>query len=242
MRATGNLGQGVWRALVIACVFGGLCAAGAAAKTVTVGQLFAPNFYCGGPDTWLQTGVASGTSYTVPKAGVITSWSWYDGAASEDDLKLKVARSAGTGTYKIVGEDIAGPQTANAIQTYSAHIPVHAGDLLGISATSGSCGSNTSSAADTYAYVPGDIPPGTTTGTFGLTNFRFPVSAKVALDCVVPNLKGKTLKAAKRALSANSCTVGKVTPKGQTTGKVKSQKPSAGKTLAPGAKVNIRLG
>ncbi len=62
------------------------------------------------------------------------------------------------------------------------------------------------------------------------------------MGCVVPNLKGKTLKAAKKALKAHSCRLGKVTPKGQTKGTVKSQRPAAGKTLKPGAKVNIRPG
>lgn len=86
-----------------------------------------------------------------------------------------------------------------------------------------------------------DVAPGTTTGFAGEGGVRIPVSVKVALDCVVPRLKGKTLKAAKKALKASSCTLGKVSPHGQTTGTVKSQKPAAGKTLKPGAKVNIRL-
>ncbi len=38
--------------------------------------------------------------------------------------------------------------------------------------------------------------------------FKLPVSVKVALDCVVPDLKGKTLKAAKKALHAASCKLG----------------------------------
>lgn len=72
--------------------------------------------------------------------------------------------------------------------------------------------------------------------------FKLPVSVKVALDCVVPDLKGKTLKAAKKALHAASCKLGTVRPKGQTTGTIKRQKPAAGKTLTPGAKVKVRLG
>jgi hypothetical protein len=48
-------------------------AASAVATTVTVGQLFTPNYDACSPGTALVTGVASGNSYRVPKAGVITS-------------------------------------------------------------------------------------------------------------------------------------------------------------------------
>jgi hypothetical protein len=60
--------------------------------------------------------------------------------------------------------------------------------------------------------------------------------------CVVPNLKGKTLNAAKTALKAAHCGLGKVTPKGQTTGTVKTQNPGAGKVLPAGSKVKVTLG
>jgi PASTA domain len=60
--------------------------------------------------------------------------------------------------------------------------------------------------------------------------------------CVVPKLKGKTLSAAKTALKAAHCALGKVTPKGQTMGTVKKQSPKAGKVLPAGSKVNVTLG
>jgi hypothetical protein len=58
--------------------------------------------------------------------------------------------------------------------------------------------------------------------------------------CVVPKLKGKTLKAAKKKLARASCKLGKVKgPRGKTA-KVKSQKPRPGEVLAPGSKVNVK--
>jgi hypothetical protein len=63
--------------------------------------------------------------------------------------------------------------------------------------------------------------------------------------CVVPKLNGKKLKAAKKKLRKASCKLGKVTrKKGVTdkTGKVVKQSPKPGKQLAPGSKVNVRLG
>ncbi|HET7120497.1 MAG TPA: IPT/TIG domain-containing protein [Solirubrobacterales bacterium] len=63
--------------------------------------------------------------------------------------------------------------------------------------------------------------------------------------CVVPNLQGKKLKAAKKKLHKALCKVGKVKLKKGVTaksGKVVKQGPKAGKQLAPGTKVNVTLG
>lgn len=217
----------------------------AAAKTVTVGQRFTPSDGCN-PGTILETSMVSGTSYVVPKAGVITSWSFHDAAMPVTGLRLKVGRVAGSGMYKIVGQATAGTQAPNVINTYRTHIAVHAGDLLGLYEDGGGdCATIFSETnPDTYLFDSGtDVSPGTTTSDFSPeSGDKFPVSARVSLDCVVPNLKGKTLTAAKDALKAHSCTLGTVRPEGQTRGKVISQNPTAGKTLAPEAKVNIRLG
>jgi hypothetical protein len=188
------------------------------------------------------TGVGSGTSYTVPKAGVITSWSFDDGATTVPGLKLKVGHSAGGVDYKITGEAAAGGQTANAVNTYKTHIPVKAGALIGILQNGGNCGSNTGNGADSFVAALSDVLPGTTKSFNSFAGVKFPVSVRVSEDCVVPNLSGKTLTAAKTALKAASCTLGTVRPPGQTTGTVIQQFPAAGKTLAPQTKVNIRLG
>jgi hypothetical protein len=230
-------------ALLVAAACGFLGVSSSGARTVTVGQLFTPDAGCG-PYTYLQAGVGSGNSYTVPAAGVITSWSYEDAAHSiVSRLRLKVGRSAGSGMDTIVGSATAGAQKANSVNTYSAHIPVKAGDLIGIYTRGGGlCGDATSNGGDFLLAAAANQPAGSTTSYSPLYYFKLPVSVKVALDCVVPDLKGKSLKAAKKALHAASCTLGTVTPKGQTTGTVKRQKPAAGKTLGPGAKVNIQLG
>jgi serine/threonine-protein kinase len=59
---------------------------------------------------------------------------------------------------------------------------------------------------------------------------------------VVPKVKGKTLKAAKRAIRSHHCAVGKVKNAASRTvkkGHVISQKPKPGKRLSRGAKVNL---
>jgi len=63
--------------------------------------------------------------------------------------------------------------------------------------------------------------------------------------CVVPKLGGKHLKAAKKSLKQANCKLGKVKKiAGPQTkvGEVVKQSPKAGKVLAPGAKVSVKLG
>jgi PASTA domain-containing protein len=65
-----------------------------------------------------------------------------------------------------------------------------------------------------------------------------------APKCHVPNLKGKTLKAAKKLIRSKGCTVGEVKKKhGVTvaTGKVAGQSPAAGKAVVAGTKVKLTL-
>lgn len=63
--------------------------------------------------------------------------------------------------------------------------------------------------------------------------------------CKVPALSGKKLKVAKKALKKAGCKLGKVKTLGAATtktGTVKKQKPKAGKIMAPGTKVSVKLG
>lgn len=60
--------------------------------------------------------------------------------------------------------------------------------------------------------------------------------------CVVPKLKGKSLKAAEHAVRSHNCTVGKIKHAASTTiekGHVISQSPKPGRRLRHGAKVNL---
>jgi len=62
--------------------------------------------------------------------------------------------------------------------------------------------------------------------------------------CLVPNVKGKSLKAAKRAIKAHYCRVGKIKhafSKKVKKGHVISQRPKAQKRLRHGAKVNLAV-
>lgn len=60
--------------------------------------------------------------------------------------------------------------------------------------------------------------------------------------CVVPKLKGKTVKAAKKAIGRADCKLGKITRRKGKPGKVLKQSPKAGKVLAPKTKVKLAVG
>jgi len=65
-----------------------------------------------------------------------------------------------------------------------------------------------------------------------------------ALQCTVPKLKGKTLGAAKAAITGAHCSVGRVTKAYSAKvkrGRVISQRPGAGATLTEGSKVNLTV-
>ncbi len=66
-----------------------------------------------------------------------------------------------------------------------------------------------------------------------------------APHCVVPELFGKKLKAAKKRLAKADCKLGKVKLLNGAiakTAKVKEQTPKPGKVLAPGARITVKLG
>jgi len=82
---------------------------------------------------------------------------------------------------------------------------------------------------------------GKTACTLSLTATRT-VQATFLKNCLVPKLKGKTLKKAKRLLKARDCTTGKIThaaSKRVRKGRVITQKPGPGRQLAHGAKIRL---
>lgn len=136
-----------------------LATAVSAAATITVGQLFPPESSCG-DETYLQTGVASGTSYTVPAEGVITSWSFFTSDIAVPVLKLKVARPVALDVFSIVGESSAGVQVPDRVNTFPADIPVGTGDVIGIYAKGGgACATVTHAGGDTFVRDEGDPLP-----------------------------------------------------------------------------------
>jgi uncharacterized delta-60 repeat protein len=100
----------------------------------------------------------------------------------------------------------------------------------------------TAPASSSFAGWSGDCSG---TGTCTLTmSANHTVTATFMALCVVPKLKGKTLKAAKKAIKRAHCSPGKVTRAFSAKvkkGRVISQKPKPGKKLAEGSKVKFKI-
>jgi hypothetical protein len=158
-------------------------AAPAAVAATTVGQLSVPNDTCNAPVTLFQLEVAGGNSYAVPSPGVMTAWSFEDSATTVAGLKLMVGRTPDGANYTIVGESAAGPQSANAVNTYATRIPVQVNDEIGLFADSGVCFTSTNVGGDLVGFVPGEVPIDTTAAfTLGTTAGKLPVTGIVEPD------------------------------------------------------------
>lgn len=98
------------------------------------------------------------------------------------------------------------------------------------------------------ATAPGVLRPGkvdVTITTIAGDNANTRFDDYVYRACVVPAVKGKTLKKAKALLRRNGCKLGhvkKVEAPAKKEGKILKQTPRPGKVLAPGARVRINLG
>ena len=133
-----------------------------------------------------------------------------------------------------------GPRTGGTSVTIAGEhfVGATAVSFGGEPATSFTVGSDTTITAVAPASAAGTVdvtvtsPNGTSAAGAG-DHFTF------LQICVVPKLKGKTLKAAKKALRTSHCGVGKVA--GPTTGKVKHQSKRPGTTLPGGTRVSLKL-
>jgi hypothetical protein len=110
-----------------------------ATASVTLGQLAPTPTGSTSNNEFLQLSVASGSSYTVPATGTITSWSHNAQVASGQQMTMKVYRKTREPNfYKVVG--LSGPKalTGGIVNTFPTSIPVQAGDVLGAEPVAGS--------------------------------------------------------------------------------------------------------
>jgi len=309
-----------------------LAATAAQASTITVGSVlpltFAPKPF-GQVETFFNTALPEkGANLVSPVNGAIVRWRMQ--GAKGGPFYLRVLHPNGSGAYTAAGSS--GPATPSGVglQTFTANIPIRAGDQIGIDPTNPSdeigvaevpgasyafifpppldgatvapSGSESGQEIELSAEVQpapaiasvspssGSIAGGTAvtiagTNLGGASAVKFgslpaasfsvesdtqitatappsAVPSKVDLSvttlagtspvtrgdgftytaCVVPRVKGKQLKPAKRALRNAGCRPGKVKgPKGKAA-KVSKQNPKPGKVLAPGAMVSLTLG
>lgn len=219
----------------------------AAANTVTVGS---PLTAALPPSPFnLQTTAVNsalpepGALVSAPANGTIVSWKVI--GASGGPLKLRVVHPVGGGLFTGGGKTSSGPIAGPGVLTFNANLPIKQGDLVGVDPTNNS---DTLGAADGQPGSvgllffpeladggPGVSPVLSATGEIG-------INAQVLLDCVVPNLKGKKVGAAKRKLRAAGCDPPKVKRKKGQGGKfVGKQNPRAGTEIPSDRAVVLKL-
>lgn len=163
-------------------------ATGASAATTTLGQTTSSGTFKCGEYWFLQTDSA----YVVPAGNwAVTSWSTQAGATG-GSMALVIFRSAGSGSYTVVGASPVESPAAGTLNTFTLANPisVQAGDLLGMYENGAFCGSSG------VGFVFGGFGPGaltvnaTVTPTWGNDSFRANVSATLtSLSAPLPTSK-----------------------------------------------------
>jgi hypothetical protein len=312
-----------------------LVASTAQASTITVGSVLPPGSTpteFGAVETFFNTALPEkGANLTSPVSGAIVRWRMQDSAGGP--FYLRVLRPNGSGGYMAAGTSNPVTPSSSGLQTFTANLPVQAGDLIGVDPTNVSdkigvagvagasfgfifpppfdgatvapSGSEAGKEVELSAEVQptpaitsitpdfGPVAGGTSVtitgtdlasasavkfGTVPATSFKAESETKVTAvappsaavgpvdvtattiagtsattrddrffyeGCVVPKLKGKKLKSARRMLGRADCKVGKITrrnAKPSKAGKVLKQGAKPGKVLASGSKVNLTVG
>ena len=306
--------------------------AAAQASTITVGSVLPPGSTptaFGQVETFFNTALPEqGANLTSPVNGAIVRWRMQD--AEGGPFYLRVLRPNGSGGYMAAGTSNPVTPSGSGLQTFTANLPIKAGDLIGVDPTNttdkigiaevagasygfifpppfdgatvapsgtvagkeielsaevqpaptissiapdfGPVGGGTtvtitgtdlaSTSAVKFGTIPAAsfktesetqitavAPPGTTVGSVDVTATTLAGTSATTRDgrffyvgCVVPKLKGKKLKSAKRAIHRADCKVGTIKRRPGKPGKVIKQSPKPRKVLAPGTKVNLTVG
>jgi len=238
----GRFKLGIGCAAVIAAA-GMFASTGAQAATVTVGSPLTATFdgTFGGPVTDVNIALPEhGATAVSPADGTIVSWRVIVG--STGGLAIRVIEPAAGGAYRGAGTSAAAA-SGTGTQSFSANLPIKAGDLIGLDIGSATVkwaslvpGATVKQwqppLADGASLVPSD--------TFDNSELGYNADVRY---CLVPKLKGKKLGAARQALGQAACTVGKLTrPKKKGKAKfVKSQSVPPGTALPDGARVDLKL-
>lgn len=124
--------------LVIATGIGSLIAAGVAqAGTIAVGSVLPPGSTpakFGQVQTFFNTALPEkGANLVSPVNGTIVRWRVQD--AKGGPFYLRVLRPNGSGAFGGAGTSNPATPSGTGLQTFTANLPVHAGDLIGVDPT-----------------------------------------------------------------------------------------------------------
>ena len=147
------------------CAWALLAAGAAQASTVTVGSVLPPGSTptaFGQVQTLFNTALPEkGANLVSPANGVIVRWRMQD--AEGGPFSLRILRPNGSGGYTAVGTSNPVTPSGTGVQTFTANLQVHAGDLIGVDPTAGTDKIGVAEAAGaSYGFI---FPPPFDTAT-----------------------------------------------------------------------------
>jgi IPT/TIG domain-containing protein/PASTA domain-containing protein len=160
-----------------------LTAAGAGATTITVGSVLPPG---SAPEEVKEVGTLfntalpeKGANLSSPVNGLIVRWR-VQGAVG-GPFTLRVLRPNGQGAYTAAGSSNPATPTNEGVQTFSASIPVKAGDLIGVDPTNATdkIGVATVNGAGFASLFPTPLEAATVAPRPGVSGKELELSAEV---------------------------------------------------------------
>jgi hypothetical protein len=217
-----------------------LCGASAAqAATVTLGSPLTntlPSSSIAISATARQTALP-GATLVAPFNGQVRSWKLINASGG---WTLQVLQPSGGGFVSTASTH--GETLEPGIVTFPARLPIKAGDSIGLASDSASSTLGTSDATPGAAidlYVPPLTDNAAPRSASTSRGRELGFNATILSNCIVPRVKGKTVKKARSKLRAAGCK-GQVPKKGGK--RVSKQKPPAGTEVPPGTPVKLKLG
>jgi hypothetical protein len=223
-----------------------IAAGSAQANTVVVGSsLTAPDFALqpfGPPATVTNSALPAPETAASPVDGTVVSWSFI---GSGGPLTPRVLRPEENGRYSAAGTGAAQNATAEGVVSgpFPFDVPIKRGDLIGVDGADGAFVSTAPVAGATNLYFEPALVDGAGGATPFGTNPGEDAVGAVVRYCLVPKLKGKSGKAARRALTAADCKLGNLVKgkKRRPTKRVLSQGVPAGTAIADTQPVDLRI-
>ena len=162
------------------------------------------------PGTWANTSLPPGANLTSPVDGTIVRWRIVD--TTGGPFQLRVLTPVGGTTYTGAGTGPPQTPTTNATETFPANLPIKVGQIVGYDNTNNSdmIGFTTAIGATYTDWTP-PLADGSSlpyTNPYG-ANGEIGLNADVRY-CIVPALTGTKIGAARQALTAADCAVGKI--------------------------------
>jgi hypothetical protein len=226
-------------AVGVAGVLSLLGASAAQAATVTLGSPLTnalPSTAITFSATVRQTALP-GATLVAPFNGQIRSWKVINASGG---WTLQVLHPSGGGFVSTASTH--GETLEPGIVTFTASLPIRAGDSIGLASDSSSSSLGNSDATPGAAidlYVPPLTDNAAPRSASTSRSRELGFNASVVSNCIVPKVERKTVKKAKNKLRAAGCK-GKVRKKGGK--RVTKQKPPAGTEVPPGTPVKLTLG